>query len=75
MLGASLGLWMTIEQGGGAVRMPADWIVREATPVTVPTAEGPVDLRDVAQRVLVGGTGLVEITDGGPAYVVRLGFE
>ncbi|MCA9493589.1 MAG: hypothetical protein KC621_26840 [Myxococcales bacterium] len=75
MLGVGLGLWMTIEQGSGAVRMPADWIVREATPVSVPTADGLVDLRDVARDVLVGGEGTVEITDNGRAYVVRLGFE
>lgn len=68
-----LGLWMTIERGDGTLRLPADWIVSEATPVEVPTANGPLDLRSLAREALLYGRSPAHLADpDGDPFTVRV---
>jgi hypothetical protein len=63
-----LGLWMVVAMDGASpeeqLRVPADWLVGELSPVEMPTAGGSVDLRDGARAALDGGTWSVYVVDG-----------
>jgi hypothetical protein len=55
--------WMVVATGSEVMRLPADWVASEALPVEVPTAGGPVDLRELA-RNLGDGPRTVVVDDG-----------
>lgn len=65
-------LWMIVNTGSETLRLPADWVAAEPTPIEVPTAGGLVDLRELARKARTDPASVV--VDAGDAHPFAVTF-